>query len=249
MIITVEGNIGSGKTTFLDLCGSLTFSRPAVVLCEKVDEWIALKDPVTGKSIFEMFYDDKAKNAYLFQTYVLFSRVKHMMETVAANPGSIVLCERGILTDIEVFAKTMRDTGDMSSMDWTAYESWHGLVRQVLCHDGRMDVRGQIYLRADPETSLARIARRGRVSEDAIDHEYVRILHERHDAWLLAEEDGGDGGAPSTRTLVLDVNQDFYSDEALLADVRNKVVSFVEETLALDQPESLAQQKVLLCAR
>jgi deoxyadenosine/deoxycytidine kinase len=78
MIFTVEGNIGSGKTTLIGQLKSLKFNKPHIVVLEQVDEWCSLKDN-EGRDILSLFYKDKQKYSYIFQSYVLFSRLHHLL--------------------------------------------------------------------------------------------------------------------------------------------------------------------------
>ena len=69
MIFTVEGNIGSGKTTLISQLKDVKFDKPHIVVFEKVDEWSKLKDN-EGQDILSLFYKDKQKYSYIFQSYV-----------------------------------------------------------------------------------------------------------------------------------------------------------------------------------
>lgn len=69
--IVVEGNIGSGKTTFLsffDRYAKQMFQSP-MVLPEPVDNW---RD-VDGVNIFQLLADDPIRWSFTFQSYVQFT--------------------------------------------------------------------------------------------------------------------------------------------------------------------------------
>lgn len=69
--IVVEGNIGSGKTTFLsifDRYAKKMFQNP-MVLPEPVDNW---RD-VEGVNIFQLLSDDPIRWSFTFQSYVQFT--------------------------------------------------------------------------------------------------------------------------------------------------------------------------------
>jgi Holliday junction resolvasome RuvABC ATP-dependent DNA helicase subunit len=53
MIISIEGNIGSGKSTFLSYLKSN--NTKFVFVREPVDEWESVRDTESGKSIIEKF--------------------------------------------------------------------------------------------------------------------------------------------------------------------------------------------------
>lgn len=72
--IAVEGNIGSGKTTFLsifDRCAKTLFKNP-MILPEPVDQWRNVK----GVNIFQLLADDPIRWSFTFQLYVLFTMLQ-----------------------------------------------------------------------------------------------------------------------------------------------------------------------------
>jgi deoxyadenosine/deoxycytidine kinase len=217
MIIAVEGNIGAGKSTFLSAIRSNlpdVDGRPVIVLPEKVDEWMNLVDPASGKSIFDLFYSDPKKYAYVFQTYVLLSRIQHLSKTVRENGDAIIVCERGCMTDCVVFAKSMHDEGILTDMEWTVYQAWH----EAACASAPVDVDGQVYLRASPRVCSERIRRRARAAEADISDDYVSALHDRHEAWLMADP-------PAIPTHVVEADADGPHDISLLRDFIRRISS------------------------
>ncbi len=68
--IVVEGNIGSGKTTFLDKFHDRT--GQVEVLSEPVDRW---RD-ASGHNLLDLMYSDPARWSLLFQTYVQLTMVQ-----------------------------------------------------------------------------------------------------------------------------------------------------------------------------
>jgi deoxyadenosine/deoxycytidine kinase len=201
MLFTVEANIGAGKSTFLRLCNSLRLKYPHVVIFEKVGDWTSMTDS-SGKSIFDVFYEDKKRYSYVFQTYVLMSRASHLKETIQNNPGKIIICERSLLTDFEVFAKTLYESGDVSELEWNVYVKWHKIVRDLF----DVPIVGQIYIRTSPENCLERIQTRSRQSENLIDKDYLQKLHKKHEEWLMDPEKN------KTPTLIIDGNQNLLNN-------------------------------------
>lgn len=180
MLFTVEGNIGSGKTTILREIENLKFNKPHVVIYEQVKEWSTIQDE-NSVDILSLFYKDKAKYSYIFQSYVLFSRIHHLVETIKQNPNSIVICERSHFTDLYVFAKTLYESRDITDIEWKVYNLWHTTIRKLL----NITIDGIIYIKTDPSVCFNRIKIRSRTGEDCIPIEYLQILHEKHDEWLV----------------------------------------------------------------
>ena len=64
MIIYIEGNIGSGKSTFLDMLKMKYASNQDIVfLDEPLDSWNKITD-MEGKTMLEKFYSDKEKHGF-----------------------------------------------------------------------------------------------------------------------------------------------------------------------------------------
>jgi len=180
MIFTIEGNIGSGKTTILKELEALKFGKRHIVVYEQVKEWADMKDK-DGNDILSLFYKDKIKYSYIFQSYVLFSRINHLVQTIKNNPDAVIICERCHLTDLYVFAKSLYESNDLSEIEWNVYNLWHKQLRELLSI--RLD--GIIYIKTDPEVCYERIKQRNRNGESGIPMDYLKVLDEKHNEWLL----------------------------------------------------------------
>jgi deoxyadenosine/deoxycytidine kinase len=193
----IEGNIGTGKSTFLN-----ALSKEFQVIPEPVDEWTRIKN-ANGKNLIEEFYSDPSRNAYLFQSIAFRTRMKNIV-----NKENYII-ERSIYTDKNVFAQTCREDGLIGDIEWDDYVSWFDWVTSQF----KIEPKGFIYLRCEPEVSYERIKKRKRSGEDTISYEYLVKLHKKHDDWLLNED-------PS-KVLVLDVTEDFESNpEKMIEHVR-----------------------------
>ena len=210
-IITIEGNIGSGKTTLLEQLSKTQLKKQHIVVYEKVADWTSMT--IDGKSIFDLYYENKQRYAYIFQSYVLMSRVSHLLEIIKANPGKIVICERSFMTDLEVFAKTLFESGDISELEWNVYVKWH----QMVCNVFDCPISGQIYLRTSPTTCKNRISIRNRQSENLIDMQYLQALHEKHETWF-------------TNNNMADIPTCIIGDESLETSVLS-AVSFINKII------------------
>lgn len=217
MIINVEANIAAGKSTFLSLCkeGLTKRGYEVEIVTEQVDDWTSTTDS-SGVSIFDHYYKDKAKFSYVFQTYVLLSRVSTLMAAKKNYPNAIILCERSFMTDYEIFAKSLYESGDMSEIEWNVYNKWHAQVRSIFLEESS----GTIYLRASPDVCMERVKSRSRQSEDLILRGYLENLHKKHEQWLMRQETG--------KVLVLNANVNILHEEDALGDHIDKVESYIK---------------------
>jgi deoxyadenosine/deoxycytidine kinase len=201
VIISVEGSIGAGKTTLLRALENAKFVRPHVVSYEPVDEWMNSKPPGEDKSVFAMYYEDKHRWGFMFQMFVLQTRVEHLVRAVADNPGKIIITERCPLTDCEVFAKMLHEQNIIKPSEYYVYDRWYSFVRATA-----PSIDGLVYLMVDPSTCAQRITRRNRAGEDSIDMTYLNLLHDNHEAWLGPNRPHRT--IPTPPVLIINGNQD-----------------------------------------
>ena len=175
IVISLDGNIGAGKTTLMEAIRAV---MPEVeVVVEPVGEWLSLRD-ANGKSLLELFYEDKRRWAYTFQNCAILTRLRTIKEAIATTKKQIILTERSVLTDRFVFAEMLRASGDITSLEWQLYCSWYDTFAAGL------PIAGVIYLGTDVATSAERIVHRGRTGEDQIPRAYLADLDAQHKKWL-----------------------------------------------------------------
>lgn len=181
--VVVEGNIGSGKTTFLNEMKK-KYSN-IVIIEEPVHEWYTIRDE-NDESLFEKFYKDAKGYGYLFQTNVLATRFKKIMNTINcySNQDKIILCERSILTDKHIFVAAALEIGNLNKMESDVFNHLFEICLSVT----HMKIDTILYLQCAPEISYERMCKRNRKGEENIPFEYISLLHDKHEKWLLEEE-------------------------------------------------------------
>lgn len=171
IIVSLEGNIGAGKTTFLT---ALAERYPGyTIVLEPITEWTK---KYGDSSILELFYADKSRWAFTFQISVLQTLADSVRKVIDSDK-TVVITERSALTSRVVFAQMLKDAGFITELEWSiylrAFDEW------TLTHP----LSGIIYLDTDPETSATRIKARGRPGE-TVSMEYLKDLDHRHQVWL-----------------------------------------------------------------
>ena len=175
IIVTLDGNIGAGKSTLL---AALAVQLPDVeVVVEPVAEWMILKNEA-GKSLLELFYEDKRRWAYTFQNCAILTRLRTIKEAMASTKKRVILTERSVLTDRYVFAEMLRASGDIDKIEWNLYCQWFDTFAADL------PVAGIVYLTTGVSTSGDRIIKRGRAGEEHIPASYLAALETQHKVWL-----------------------------------------------------------------
>jgi deoxyadenosine/deoxycytidine kinase len=174
MLISIEGNIGSGKSTIVNYLKTL--NKNIIFVDEPVDEWLQIKDKA-GNNALECFYQDKQKNAFCFQILAYITRLKKLMEHI--NSDNIIITERSIETDRNVFAKMLYEDGFLSSIEWETYNYWFDTFKNA------SKVNLIIYIKTSPDKCMERINIRNRTEESNIQYEYLEKCDKYHNDWLL----------------------------------------------------------------
>jgi deoxyadenosine/deoxycytidine kinase len=180
-IYSVDGNIGAGKTTFLEAVRTTVaeaLTGKIHIVLEPVGEWLRLKHS-DGRSLLELFYADKKRWAYTFQNCAILTRLNATLEALKTLPAdAIVLTERSVLTDRYVFAEMLRASGDLDSLEWELYCKWFDAFASTL------PIEGIIYLSTDFGTAAQRIVKRARQGEERMEAHYLIELDEQHRRWV-----------------------------------------------------------------
>jgi len=208
--IYVEGNIGTGKTTFLNFLKDI-YPNDSVVF-EPVDQWTSLKD-TDGENLLEKFYKDQNRWSFTFQMNSFISRLQKIENE---KKDCIKFVERSVFTDKICFAENCFKNGKMTKLEYDIYDHWH----RWLCDKFGIVQKRYIYLRVEPEISLERIKKRSRKEEVSIPLEYLKQIHNIHEKWM---EDNIKNGLD---VLILDVSKNFYENEEEKQKIIDKLYNF-----------------------
>lgn len=221
MIIYLEGNIGSGKSTFIDFLKQYIEKTNwnADVLLEPVEEWENTKDS-SGKNILQHYYTDQVKYGFAFQINALISRVKKIDEFIQNSRNSIHFIERSIFTDKNVFLESNFKSGNISEIEYVIYNQWFDFMLNKF----NMKPDGFVMLDTPFQLCSDRIKIRNRTGEEGIPIAYLEMIDKYHKSWLEREET-----FCGNKVLYLDSSQDFHNDTVALEEEIQKVVSFIKE--------------------
>lgn len=217
MLVYIEGNIGSGKSTFVDLLKKNVKSikeKKLALITEPVDEWLNLKDQ-DGRNILEHFYEDQEKWSFAFQMNSFISRI-HRIEQEKAD---INIVERSVFTDKYCFAKNCYESGKMTKIEYDTYCRWN----DWLVNHFNVIPNGYIYLRTTPEICNERINGRNREGEEGIPIQYLQKLHDNHDEWIRVIEKG-----KNIPVLEIDVSDNYLNNEKEQQILIEKVLDFIK---------------------
>ena len=164
-IITIEGTIGVGKTTFgqqlADLLG-LDF----------------IGEPVGENPYLERYYQEPARWAFTMQCHLMTQRFDAIDRALCSERGAVI--DRGLWGD-KVFAWVNTFAGNMTSEEYELYRRLFDLQQKQRDIDLAADDQRTIYLTAPLKTTLSRIVTRGRDAEAGAPIEYLYRLRCRYE--------------------------------------------------------------------
>lgn len=225
--VVVEGNIGSGKSSF---CNLLAAHRRQIKK-ETVELFLEPVDQPRFRRLLGCYYGNdetqqgpewnlekpermaKAMSRWGFalQIHALTERhAQHRCAVELVSMGRTVIQDRSIFAD-GCFGIVVREDGNMTDDEWGIYCDLFGRMKRDLRYPDVM-----IYLRTDPKECFDRMERRRRPQEDGVPLDYLKRIHDKHE--MMIEE-----MARYTRVIRLDWN--------FMGGDMGQISDFIDETL------------------
>lgn len=177
MYIAISGNIGSGKTSLVEMLSSRLGYEP---FFERIDN-----------PYLDSFYQDMARWSFNLQMSFLSKKTLQVKEIMDSKND--IIQDRTIFEEAYVFVRNLNRMGLMSTQDYELYMTFFDLLAAGI---RRPDII--VYLKASIPTLISQIRRRGREYEMGIQPEYLEGLNELYDDWIA----GYDG-----RVIIVDVDR------------------------------------------
>ena len=176
-LISIEGNIGAGKSTIINYLKT-NYSENIIFVDEPVNEWINICNK-EGQNALDLFYSNKEENSFWFQILAYITRLRNLLNVIENNTDKIIITERSIYTDHYVFASMLYDSNFLSEMEWKTYKYWFDTFDKITS----LDII--IYVNTKPEECYCRINKRNRPEEkDKIPLDYLKKCYEKHENWI-----------------------------------------------------------------
>lgn len=185
MHVAIAGNIGAGKTTLTNLLA-------------KHYKWKPHYESVEENPYLDDFYGAMERWSFNLQIYFLNSRFRQILEL--RKTGQKIIQDRTIYEDANIFAPNLHAMGLMTNRDFENYSSLFELMENLVTPPDLL-----IYLRADIQTLVGQIHKRGRDYENTISIDYLSRLNERYEAWISGYDKG--------KLLIIDVNDLNFVDK------------------------------------
>ena len=194
--IAIAGNIGVGKSTLVEFLSRTYGISPYY-------------EPSEDNPYLPDFYDDMRRWAFHSQLYFLSNKFRIHQE-LDRMPGLVVL-DRTIFEDAEVFATALFEMRKIDKRDWQTYWDFYQTILAAIRPPDLM-----IYLRCSMRTLRKRIRLRGREMEQDMPLAYLKRLERLYEGWISSYDLG--------EVLILDTdNLDYIHDLVHRLDVMERI--------------------------
>ncbi len=203
-VIAIAGNIGAGKTSLVDF---LTSTYNITPFYEPNDENPYLED----------FYKDMKRWSFHSQLYFLSNKFR-IHQQVDSTTG-VVVQDRTIFEDVEIFATALHQMKQISERDWKTYHDFYQSITASIRPPDLM-----IYLKCSIRTIRKRIKIRGRKMEQDIPLSYLKRLDKLYENWIK--------NYSMSKVLVIDSGKlDYMCDFVDRLDVMQQIEELLPRSL------------------
>ncbi|AJS59637.1 deoxynucleoside kinase [Paenibacillus sp. IHBB 10380] len=200
--IAVEGPIGAGKTTL------------ASMLSEELNIPI-IKEIVEANPFLDKFYDNIDEWSFQTEMFFLCNRYKQLEDTRL----QYIDLNKPVIADYHIYKNLIFSERTLTGVKRGKYRQIYHLLTDDLPKPNII-----LYIKADLDTLLQRIKKRGRSFEQTMDTAYLQQLMEDYDAAMtfLAKDD-------STTVITIDGNLiDFVENREQFVQIASNVKEFIQ---------------------
>ncbi|KAG5861415.1 hypothetical protein JTB14_012475 [Gonioctena quinquepunctata] len=176
--VSIEGNIGAGKSTLIKYFQNM----PEIETYPEPLEWWR---NLEGHNLLDLMYSDITEWLRVFQSYVQFTRLMVQTTKPTSSSTTVQMFERSIQNNRFCFLEQAYRSGYLHGADYSVLDQWYRWIRAN--EDISLDLI--VYLRSTPEVVYERVKERGRPEESGISLQYLKGLHESHERWLMTDDE------------------------------------------------------------
>jgi len=202
--IAIAGNIGTGKSSLVQFLSRSYGIEP-------------FYEPNESNPYLADFYRDMRRWSFHSQLYFLSNKFR--MHQQSADHAGVVVLDRTIYEDAEIFATALHHMRKFTGRDWETYWNFYQVIVDAVQPPDLM-----IYLRCSTRTLRQRIRLRGRSMEQDIPLAYLRRLQILYENWLNRYS--------LSKVLILETDKlDYIHDMIDRLDVMESIEAIVPATL------------------
>ena len=185
MHIAVAGNIGSGKTTLVNMLS-------------KHYGWKPQFEAVVSNPYLDDYYKDIKRWSFNMEVFFLKERFRNLLEI--SQSSDTIIQDRSIYEGVYVFMANNFKMGNLDERDYTTYMELFEQMTDVVKYPDLM-----IYLRSSVPHLVKNIQKRGRDYEQQIPLEYLENLNELYEEFIYKNYGG--------KVMTIDVNNIDYEHQ------------------------------------
>jgi deoxyadenosine/deoxycytidine kinase len=190
IIISIEANIGAGKSTVLEKLQTVLDPKYTTCIQEPIDYWNKFKEPTTQQTILSSFYSDPIKYAFPLQVMIYSSLHKILEQTIEQTRTTLfrpmIITERSLSSCSNIFTKMLYENKLLNAIEYQVY-------RKCIATHKHIPLHLCIYLKTTPAVCLERINTREKDAyNQPITLEYLQHCHNSHESWLKSIKHNGD---------------------------------------------------------
>lgn len=168
MIISLEGNIGSGKEAFISFMKKY-FNDDILYFEDTVYNW-------EDKELLHNFYKDPSRWAFTVEVYSTTQKCHRFVESDLFM-NKLVITKRSPMSDKACFVKACKQMKYMTEKEVRVYNSILNTFN-IPMYDG------VIYLRSNTNRCYENIISKQTGIEKTIDFNYIQTLNTNYDIWI-----------------------------------------------------------------
>jgi deoxyadenosine/deoxycytidine kinase len=177
MIISLEGNIGSGKEAFLQFLKK-KLNDEVVFLEDSVYNW-------DNESLLNNFYRNPERWAFTLEVYSTTQKCQRLKELSSlVNRGSVIISRRSHISDKECFLKTCKQMKYITEKEMNIYLELFNIFSVP-------KIGSIIYLKSNVNKCFEHIISKQNGFEKTINFDYIQKLNQNYENWIREVKKNG----------------------------------------------------------
>ena len=216
--ISVEGNIGSGKSDCIQFLKEHFNDKHVMCRKENKNKWKSVyKGKACEMNLLDLFYQNTKRWAYTFELRTTMLRYDEYKKGSVGK--KVYIGERCWMSDMHIFADILFDNGCLTPLELELYKEFYESYTKKIPNLGAF-----IYLRKNPTDCYNDILKKD-PNEIGVSLEYITKLHEKHESWLLGNM------ICDTPVIVVDIdpNIEFKEQMQIVVDKMYTQVPFLQK--------------------
>jgi len=209
-IISIEGNIGSGKGNFVRFLqkyfkDNISYSE------ESVFNW-------ENEELIKKFYKDQKRWSFLMEVNSVVKKIKNMWNLISVEKNKVIVSTRCPSSDKDCFLKTLYDMENITKKEYETYLEMFEILKMP-----KFNVI--IYLKSNVNTCYERVISKHRESEKNLSFEFIKNLNISYNNWIDILE--------KNNVCVVTIDMEKYNDIEGNEEIQENVLKILLDKIPL----------------